>query len=140
MSAITPEVRAFLGGHVTGVLGTTGPTGRPRQSTVYFALDGDRLLISTEAGRLKAADAARTGWASLCVCGTERPFPSATLAGPACVLTADIGPATAAVMQRITGADAPPEPQTDEALAGVGRVILAIDVERVGPVTYLAPG
>ena len=31
----------------------------------------------------------------------------------------------------------PPEPQTDEALAAIDRVILAITVERVGPVNYI---
>ena len=137
MSALTPEVAAFLDAQVVGVLGTTATNGRPRQSVVYFARDGDRLLVSTEATRLKALDVERTGWASLCVMGTERPFPSATLAGPAQVLTTDIGPATAAIMQRLMGADEPPEPQTDAALATVGRVVLAVDVERVGPVSYL---
>ena len=139
MSALAPEIRAFLDAHVTGTLGTTAPGGRVRQSLVYFARDGDRLLITTEAGRLKARDVARTGWASLCVAGGEPPFPSVALAGPASVLTTGIGPATAAVVQRILGATEPPDPQSDEALAGVGRVILAIDVERVGPVSYIEP-
>lgn len=137
MSALTPEVAAFLDAQVVGVLGTTATNGRPRQSVVYFARDGDRLLVSTEATRLKALDVERTGWASLCVMGTERPFPSATLTGPARVLTRDIGPATAAIMQRLVGADEPPEPQSDAALAAVGRVVLAIDIERVGPVSYV---
>ena len=35
------------------------------------------------------------------------------------------------------GLDEPPEPHSDEALAAVGRVILAITIERVGPVTYI---
>ena len=137
MSALTPEVAAFRDAQVVGVLGTTATNGRPRQSVVYFARDGDRLLVSTEATRLKALDVERTGWASLCVQGTERPFPSATLAGPAQVLTTDIGPPTAAIMQRLLGAEEPPEAQTDAALAAVGRVVLAIDVERVGPVSYI---
>lgn len=137
MSALTPEVAAFVDTQAVGVLGTSAPDGRPRQSVVYFARDGDRLLVSTEASRLKALDVERTGWASLCVLGAERPFPSATLAGPARVLTQDIGPATAAVMQRLLGADEPPEPQSDAALAAVGRVVLTIDVERVGPVSYV---
>ncbi len=137
MSALVPEVAAFLDAQVVGVLGTSAPDGRPRQSVVYFARDGERLLVSTEATRLKALDVERTGWASLCVMGTERPFPSATLTGPARVLTQDIGPATAAIMQRLMGADEPPEPQSDAALAAVGRVVLAIDIERVGPVSYV---
>ncbi len=36
--------------------------------------------------------------------------------------------------------EAPPELQTDEALAGAGRVILAAAIERVGPATHLALG
>ena len=40
-------------------------------------------------------------------------------------------------MQRIAGTDEPPEPQSDEALAAIDRVILAITVDRVGAVTHL---
>ena len=40
-------------------------------------------------------------------------------------------------MQRITGAAEPPEPMSDEALAEVGRVILAITVERVTSANYI---
>ena len=47
-----------------------------------------------------------------------------------------IGAATAAIVQRISGAPEPPEPMTDEALAGLGRVVLAITVERVGAASY----
>jgi hypothetical protein len=50
-----------------------GPTAGIRQSVVYFALDGDRLLISTEPGRAKAKDVQHTGHASLCVIGAAAP-------------------------------------------------------------------
>ncbi len=111
--------------------------GRPRQSVVYFVREGDRILVSTEAGRWKARDAERTGWASICIRGDEAPFPSATLAGPASVIAQDIGPATARIAQNVMGLAEPPDPQTDAALADAGRVILAIDIERVGPVSYI---
>lgn len=137
MGAVTPELRALLAEQVVGVLATEAADARPRQSLVYFACDGDRLLISTEATRLKARDVERTGWASLAVRGDERPFPSATLSGPAEILTVGIGAATAAVMQRVTGSEDPPPEQPDAALAGVGRVILAIDVQRVSAANYL---
>ncbi len=136
---LAPEVEAFLDAERVGALATVSEAGRPRQSVVYFVRDGEQLLISTEAGRWKAKDVGRTGWASLCVHGSEPPFPSATLAGPAEIRTEDIGPGTAAVMGRIMGLDEPPEAQSDEALAEVGRVLLAITIERVGPVTYLDP-
>jgi PPOX class probable F420-dependent enzyme len=137
MGGVTPELRAFLDANVVGVLATAARDGNPRQSLVYFARDGDRLLISTLTDRLKARDVRRTGRASLCVMGHDRPYPSATFSGPAEILTENIGPPTAAIAQRMTGAAEPPEPMSDEALADAGRVILAITIDRVAPVNYI---
>ncbi len=135
--ALSPRLEAFLDSRPVGVLATQAANGRPRQSIVYYARDGDRLLISSVHERHKVRDVERTGWASLNVAGAERPFPSATLSGPAEVLRENIGPATAAVAQRVMGSDEPPEEQSDAALASVGRVIIAITVERVSAVSYL---
>ena len=137
MSVLSAELADFLDGQRVGALATQGRDGRPRQSVVYFARDGDRLLISTESKRLKARDVKRTGWASLCVLGHEQPYPSAVFSGPAEILTENIGSATASIMQRIAGSPEPPEPQSDDALAAIDRVVLAITVERVGPVNYI---
>ena len=134
---LAPEIAAFLDRERLGVLATVGEHGRPRQSLVYFARRGDRLLVSTEAGRWKARDVERTGWASLAVRGDEAPYPSATVAGSATIISDGVGPLTALVAQRVMGLDEPPEPQPDEPLAEAGRVILAIDVEHVGPVSYI---
>ena len=109
----------------------------PRQSVVYYVRDERRILISTESKRLKARDVRRSGWASLCVLGHERPYPSAVFSGPAEILTESIGPATAAIIQRIADLPEPPEAQSDEALAAIDRVILAITVEAVTSVNYL---
>jgi PPOX class probable F420-dependent enzyme len=138
MSGLTHELSEFLDAHRIGVLATTTEAGRPRQSVVYYVRDGERLLISTESKRHKARDVARNGWASLCVRGDEQPYPSAVFSGRAEIQTADIGPATAAIMQRIAGTPNPPEPQTDEALAVVDRVILVITVDRVSAVNYMS--
>jgi PPOX class probable F420-dependent enzyme len=137
MGELTPELVEFLDANRVGVLATAAMSGRPRQSLVYFARDDDDLLISTLAERAKAQDVERSGWASLCVMGHEPPFPSAVFSGPAQILTRDIGPRTAAIMQRITGAAEPPEPQTDDDLAAIGRVVMRIAVERVSAVNYL---
>jgi Pyridoxamine 5'-phosphate oxidase len=134
MSVLTPALGQFLDTNIIGVLATEPRRGHARQSVVYYVRDGDRLLISSVAGRRKVTDIEQTGWASLCVMGHERPFPSATFSGPAEILTEGIGPATAQVAQLFMGADEPPEPQTDEGLAAVGRVILCITVERVSAV------
>jgi uncharacterized metal-binding protein len=77
MSDLDPRVAALLDAQRVGSLATVSAAGRPRQSLVYFAREGDRVLISTEGGRLKAEDVERTGWASLCVHGDQAPFPSA---------------------------------------------------------------
>jgi PPOX class probable F420-dependent enzyme len=137
MGDLTDQLRAFLDANRVGVLATNAAGGRPRQSVVYYARDGDRLLISTESKRLKARDVKRSGWASLCVLGHEQPYPSAVFSGPAEILTKDIGPATASIMQRIADMPEPPEPQTDEALASVDRVVLVITIERVRAVSYI---
>ncbi len=138
MSTTTmPALREFLDAQIVGVLATEPPLGHARQSVVYYARDGDRLLISSVAGRRKVGDVEQTAWASLCVMGQERPYPSATFSGPAEILREGIGPATAAVAQRFMGAEEPPDEQTDEALASVGRVIIAITVERVAAVSHL---
>ena len=137
MGDLTPELEEFLHTHPVGVLATNAPDGRARQSLVYFVRDGQRLLISTLADRLKARDVRRTGWASLCVMGHKPPYPSATLSRPAEILTENIGMGTAAIAQRITQADAAPEPLSDGALAEAGRVVLAITVRQVGATNYI---
>jgi PPOX class probable F420-dependent enzyme len=137
MRALSPQLIEFLDAHRVGVLATVDEAGMPRQSVVYYVRDEERLLISTESKRLKARDVRRSGWASLCVLGHERPYPSAVFSGPAEILTENIGPATAAIMQRIAGMPEPPEVQSDEALAAVDRVILAITIQAVSAVNYL---
>ena len=137
MGKLTPQLREFLDANPVGVLATRASDGRPRQSLVYYVRDDDRLLISTLAGRLKARDASRTGWASLCVMGHEPPYPSGTFSGPAEIVTDNIGVPTAAIMQHITRADERPEPRSDEALAEAGRVILAIRIEQVTAANYI---
>ncbi len=137
MGALSEELREFLDSNPVGVLATLASDGKPRQSLVFFAREGDRLLISTLTDRLKARETRRSGWASLCVMGHEPPYPSATFSGTAEILTQEIGPATARIMQRIAQSAESPEPMTDEALAEAGRVVLAVHVDRVSAASYI---
>jgi PPOX class probable F420-dependent enzyme len=139
MAVLTDAQRRLLDNNDHGVVATQGRDGRPRQSVVYYVRDGERLLISTLADRAKARDVRRTGWASLSVSGAERPHPSATFSGLAEILTEGIGEPTARIMQRISGAEEPPESMSDEALAELGRVILAITIDRVSAANYPDP-
>jgi hypothetical protein len=138
MHSLSPQLIEFLDAHRVGVLATVDDVAMPRQSVVYYVRDEERLLISTESKRLKARDVRRSGWASLCVLGHERPHPSAVFSGPAEILTENIGP-TATIMQRIAGLPEPPPPESDAALAAIDRVILAITIESVSAVNYLDP-
>ena len=135
MAALTDNVRAFLAEHPVGVLATERPDGTARQSVVSHVVDGDRVLISTESKRAKARDVVRTGRASYCVLGHEKPFPSVTVEGPARILTEGISEPTARLFGLIFG-DAPADPPTDEALAAIDRVILELTVEHVYGVAH----
>lgn len=135
-SILDEPIRRFLDDAPVGTLATLRPDGRPRHTLVYFVRDGERILLSTEGKRGKARDVERTGWASFCVMGHQKPFPSLTVEGPARVLRGGIGDATARVMQKITG-NVPDATPTDEQLAAADRVILEITVDRVYGVSYV---
>jgi PPOX class probable F420-dependent enzyme len=135
-TALEPNVRAFLDSQLVGVLATTRPDGTPRQSVVYHVVDGDRLLISTTSARAKARDVVRTGRASYCVLGHERPFPSLTVEGTARIVDTCVGGPTTRLFERIFGK--PTEtPLTDEQCAAMDRVVVELTVERVYGVSYL---
>jgi PPOX class probable F420-dependent enzyme len=121
-------IEAFIDQIPVGVMGTVRKDGQARLSTVYYLRDGDRLFISTESKRGKARDVERTGRASLCVQGMAKPFPFVTIEGPATVLRSGIADITARVFAQALGQ--PVDPQTDEALAAVDRVIVEIIAER----------
>jgi PPOX class probable F420-dependent enzyme len=117
------------------VLSTIRPDGRSRQSVVYFLLEGGRIVLSTESKRAKARDVERSGWASMCVIGPERPFPSVTVEGPARIRREGIASQSGEIFALVSGNPAPD--LTDEALAAIDRVILEIDIERVYGASYL---
>lgn len=137
MTTLRPELQALLDANKLATIATIGDDGRPHQSVVYYANDGKHVLITTLRGRAKVADVKRTGWASLSIRGEQPPYPSATFSGPATVRTSDIGEPTALVMARIAGTPTPPEPQTDEALADAGRVLIEVTIEHVTAVAHV---
>lgn len=67
MSGLTPAMRAFLEEPRFGVLATVGTTGAPRQTVMWFLLDGDEILFNTARGRRKPEHLAREPRVSLVV-------------------------------------------------------------------------
>src|SRR3954454_6331399 len=106
---MTEEIRAFLDANIVGALATSSAAGRVHNSLVYYVREGDRLFISTETQRRKAQDVRETGWASVCVMGHERPFPSVNVAGPASLRTEEIGGLPAGGAPPLLGLAGPPE-------------------------------
>ena len=64
---LTDELREFLLAPRFAVLATVGPDGAPRQTVIWYELQGDRILFNTKRGRGKERDLARDRRVSLCV-------------------------------------------------------------------------
>ena len=67
MSELTAAMRAFLNERRFGVLATVGVTGAPRQTVMWYLLEGDEILFNTARGRRKPEHLAREPRVSLCV-------------------------------------------------------------------------
>lgn len=50
---IPEHVRRFLEKPNVAVLATVGPRGRPQATPVWFAVEGNRILVNTSIGRVK---------------------------------------------------------------------------------------
>lgn len=81
MTGLTPAMCAFLGERRFGVLATVGVTGAPRQTVMWYLLEGDEILFNTAAGRRKPEHLAREprvsllvedGYRYVCVAGAVR--------------------------------------------------------------------
>ena len=71
---MTPEERReFVRDHRTAVFGYGRAADGPAMSIVYYAMDGDDLLVSTMGGRAKARAVARNPKVSLCVLDEQWP-------------------------------------------------------------------
>jgi len=138
VSALDPSLREFVATEPSGVLGTRRPDGRPRLTVVRHLLDGDHILISTEASRAKARDVARDGWASYCITGHAAPYPCVTVEGTARIVTEGAGATTTRIFERMTGSPME-DPLTDETVAAMGRVVIELTVERAYGATHI-PG
>jgi PPOX class probable F420-dependent enzyme len=75
-TGMTPdERRQFLESHRLAVLGVERARKPPHLSPVYYALDGEDLIVSVTKARVKTRLIRRAGGLSLCVMHEEFPFP-----------------------------------------------------------------
>jgi len=64
---LPPDVREFLAAPRFAVLATLRPDGLPRQSAMWYDLEGDQILLNTAEGRKKLDDIRRDPRVSLCI-------------------------------------------------------------------------
>ena len=67
MEELTVSIQAFLSETRFAALATINKDGTPQQSTMWYALDSDTILMNTKAGRLKHRNLQRDPRASVCV-------------------------------------------------------------------------
>jgi PPOX class probable F420-dependent enzyme len=102
------EIRNFLlEGTRTGKLATTRADGRPHVTPVWFVLDGDNLMLTTDATSLKAKAIRHDGRVCLCVDDQVPPYSYVMIEGTA-ALSDDLDELrrwTTAIGGRYMGAD-----------------------------------
>jgi PPOX class probable F420-dependent enzyme len=124
--ALSDDVKALVRDANFAHLATLMPDGSPHNAPVWVDLDGDRILICTGEGSLKARNTRRDARVALSIVAYDNPYVEAQLRGRVVERRPD---ADLAVMDRVsrkyTGR---PFPMRDNPAQ---RVVLVIEVERV---------
>jgi uncharacterized protein len=130
------EARAFIAKNTRGVLAAIKRDGRPQLSNVAYTLDDDgRIKISVTRDRAKTRNLARDPRASLLVLSDDW---YQYMVVEASTEIQD-GPETPGelrrVYERIAGRPHPNWAEFDEAMVREGRVLLALTIERLYPLS-----
>ncbi len=133
---MAPEERAkFLAEHRLCVLAYARKNGPPSLSPVYYAMDGDDLLISTTRSRAKAKVIRRYPQVSVCVLGEQMPFPYLTVYGRGRIEDTNVVETMMKVGERMTGNPLPEaaRPAIEKRARDEGRVVLRVTPEGFVP-------
>ena len=126
---MTPEERKkFLAEHRLCVVSYARADGPPSLSPVYYAMDGDDLLISTTSSRAKAKTIRRHPQVSVCVLGEQMPFPYLTVYGRGRIEETNVVETMMKVGERMTGNPIPEaaRPAIEKRAQDEGRVVLRV--------------
>jgi PPOX class probable F420-dependent enzyme len=137
---VTPEQREFLEQHRLVVVGLPGK-GAPVLTPVYYAMDGDDIVISTTASRYKAKAVRRNPQVALCVLGEQQPFPYVTVHGHGTIEDTGAADVMMKVGERMTGNPIPEaaRPAVEQRAKDEGRVVLRVRIERFGGSQFSRP-
>jgi len=64
---LTEKLRRFLNERRFAVMATVNEDGSPHQTVMWYALQGDRILMNTRVGRIKESNLERDPRLSLCI-------------------------------------------------------------------------
>ncbi|MBB5117991.1 pyridoxamine 5'-phosphate oxidase [Streptomyces eurocidicus] len=103
------ETRKLLDGRNFATVATLNRDGGPQTSVVWIARDGDAVVFSTTAGRLKARNLARDPRISLTVYDTENPYHSVDIRGTVELIEDPEKSLPRELSQKYLGEDPPPE-------------------------------
>jgi PPOX class probable F420-dependent enzyme len=130
---VNEEQRTFLKSHRLCVVGYERRGGPPALSPVYYVMDGDDLLISTQATRAKARAIAQNPEVSVCVLGESMPFPYVTVYGRGVIEEAGAVDVMMRVGEAMSGQPLPESarPAVEERARNEGRVVLRVTPSRI---------
>jgi len=126
---------AFINKNKWAVVTTLRKDGSPSSSVIFYARDGDALLFSTTANRLKGKSVRNDPRINICVVDEGAPFGYVTVEGSATIETDDIVPGHILINKAMRGTDFTPPEGFLERLKGEGRVIIRLTADRVSGVT-----
>jgi nitroimidazol reductase NimA-like FMN-containing flavoprotein (pyridoxamine 5'-phosphate oxidase superfamily) len=126
--AATAAQQAFLESHRLVIVGIPRDMRPPHLSPVYYAMDGNDILISTTASRFKARAVRRNEATSLCVLAEEFPFPYLLVYGKGTIEESGATDVMRKVGGRMSGNPIPPAamPAIEERARKEGRVVLRV--------------
>lgn len=129
MAQLDEKVRAFLEDRRFAVLATINADGMPQQSTMWYYVDGDTIVMNTLRGRVKERNLVRDPRLSFCV---EDGYDYVTLTGTATLI--DDQATAQADIRRLAILNHGPErgeTQARETFSQQERVTIRMQVEKV---------
>ncbi|MFN8615917.1 MAG: PPOX class F420-dependent oxidoreductase [Dehalococcoidia bacterium] len=130
-----PDQDAFIRSMKSAIVTSLRKDGSPATSLIFYALDGDEMLFSTTADRLKAKTLKRDPRVAVTVLDEGAPYRYVSVEGTATVIDGDIVPDHIAINRAMRNQpDWQPPEGWEETLRQQGRVVIRVKPQRVSGV------